>query len=1285
MRYRVLVTAVVLLGSLLAAVPVGLPLRDEPSEAGAQTKPTVTVASATSRVTEGTSITFTIKAEPAPPADLQVKLLVSDGSLPGTSRPSVIIKANTTSVTHTVKTGDMIDEPDTKMTAGIERDDSNYSLGFPSAAEVEVIDDDPTKVSVKGGGGSVAEGAFLDYTVDPGRYLAKSESVTVNFAPAGTATQGSDYAITCDGKGVSCTGLGGAAPALKITGGSGVRNATIRVSASSDSAHPETAETAGISLRSGHTNTGSGGGISVTGSPSTFTIVSPAPPAITASFGAATHSAGEAAGSRTVTVPVSLSAAAPAGGLSVSYTVGGTAVAADRGALSGTVAIAQGATSANITVTVTDDNLAEASETIVLTLTDGTDYDLGTTATTTVTIDDNDTAPTAVALSVDIDSVDEGDAATTITVTATVQGATRFAEAKTVTVTVTGSGGAGVVGFTAAPASFNISVAAGAQTGTNTFVLTPSDDSADESDETVTVASTLSGVTFTDATITVVDDDVPQASFASGTASVAEDGGTSNVTVNLSPVPHQNLTVTYTLSGSAGRSSDYTISGVTSSTGTVVVGTTGSAVIPVAVIDDSAVESAETVILTLTAGAGYDVGSPSAHTLTITDNDSAATPVVSVTAGAAVVEGTAASFTVSANPSVTGTVALDYTVSQTGVFVSHTNRGSQQVSLSGGTATITVPTVNDQRDEADGSVTVTLNNGTGYTVGTPSAATVTVTDNDVPQAGFASSASSAAENAGTRNVRLNLSPVPYRNTTVRYSLSGNATRNSDYRAAGTVSVSAGSPFVNIPVAIIDDSTRESSETVVLTLTNGTGYALGATRTHTLTITDNDNRGTVTPPRPAPRPAPQPAPQPGPPPSSPQLPQLSVFGTTAVAEGDAATFTVFASVSAAGVSVRYVVTQHGEFVASGELGYKSVRLSGSSTKITVPGVDDNVDEPDGSVTVTLTSGSDYRIGAAVSASVTITDNDGDDNGDDGEGVDPVLSVSGGDSVVEGGAAVFTVSASEALSVPVEFTYTVTQNGNYVRADQWGPGRMRRISGESVTFRVSTVDDRIDETDGAIVVTLNTGDGYRVADDPRASVTVRDNDTVGSPGTTKPRYYQDALDWAQTNNIVGCVPLGSAVTRRQVVVALHKAAGSPEPARPHGFIDVPADIAAAVGWAVENAITTGTTPTTFSPDSLTTRAQVAAFLWRAADSPAADPGPFTDLTRDWQIAPVGWLADQNITTGRTPTIFNPNAPVIWAELITFIWRRQGSPPPPTPNPTDCPTTEPVPYGPAPQPVA
>ncbi|MBW4497184.1 MAG: VCBS repeat-containing protein, partial [Oscillatoria princeps RMCB-10] len=87
---------------------------------------------------------------------------------------------------------------------------------------------------------------------------------------------------------------------------------------------------------------------------------------------------------------VTLDAPAPAGGLTVSYTVGGTATAGtDYTALSGSVTIAEGATSATIDVTPALDSVTDPNETVSVTLTATADYTLGAAKSAVLIIGDN--------------------------------------------------------------------------------------------------------------------------------------------------------------------------------------------------------------------------------------------------------------------------------------------------------------------------------------------------------------------------------------------------------------------------------------------------------------------------------------------------------------------------------------------------------------------------------------------------------------------------------------------------------------------------------------------------------------------------------------------------------------------------------------------------------------------------------------------------------------------------------------------------------------------------------
>ena len=132
-----------------------------------------------------------------------------------------------------------------------------------------------------------------------------------------------------------------------------------------------------------------------------------------------------------------------------------------------------------------------------------------------------------------------------------------------------------------------------------------------------------------------------------------------------------------------------------------------------------------------------------------------------------------------------------------------------------------------------------------------------------------------------------------------------------------------------------------------------------------------------------------------------------------------------------------------------------------------------------------------------------------------------------------------------------------------------------------------------------------------------------------------------------------------TRAQAVTFLWRVAGRPAPeSRTMPFTDVPADsyYYDAVLWAVENGITKGTSSTTFSPDDTCTRAQIVTFLWRSEQSPAAgSSNPFTDVSADAYYADaVLWAVKEAITTGTTRTTFSPDAECTRAQIVAFLWR-------------------------------
>ena len=165
-----------------------------------------------------------------------------------------------------------------------------------------------------------------------------------------------------------------------------------------------------------------------------------------------------------------------------------------------------------------------------------------------------------------------------------------------------------------------------------------------------------------------------------------------------------------------------------------------------------------------------------------------------------------------------------------------------------------------------------------------------------------------------------------------------------------------------------------------------------------------------------------------------------------------------------------------------------------------------------------------------------------------------------------------------------------------------------------------------------------------------------------------YFYRPVQWMTVEGITTGVSPGvfgsdDSSTRAQVATFLWRFAGEPVPGSPSGFGDVveASYYEDAVSWMKERGITTGTTPTEFSPGQTVTRAQAATFLWRFAGSPATTAEiSFADVDGDrFYTEAVRWMVEWGITTGTTPTTFSPDDPLTRAQIATFLWRLAGTP--------------------------
>ena len=382
-------------------------------------------------------------------------------------------------------------------------------------------------------------------------------------------------------------------------------------------------------------------------------------------------------------------------------------------------------------------------------------------------------------------------------------------------------------------------------------------------------------------------------------------------------------------------------------------------------------------------------------------------PGVSIAAGPGVSEGAGATFTLTAAPPPAAPLAVSVAVSQGGDFAASGQIGARTVTVpTSGTATFAVRTVDDTRDEPDGTVTAAVSAGTGYTVGSTASATVAVADND------AAPATCPATAAGLID-------------TVRRYYEQN--RNNPARNFGE----------NWRRVLIAFGAKPAGTPDAAPFTAAEARAGEAVWDGWRPVRVELERLEACPGRTPPR-VPETTPQT--PQTPPSTPRVAVAAGAGVAEGTAAAFTLTATPApAADLTVNYTVSDaaNADFVAADGEGAKTavIRAGESSADIEVATVADSADEPSGSVSVAVDSGDGYAPGDPASAEVRVADDDA---------TTVALAGPAGDIAEDGGTKAFTVTlgrtleAHESLRVPLVFGGAAARGADWTAACAPAPG-------------------------------------------------------------------------------------------------------------------------------------------------------------------------------------------------------------------------------------------------------
>ena len=703
----------------------------------------------------------------------------------------------------------------------------------------------------------------------------------------------------------------------------------------------------------------------------------------------------------------------------------------------------------------------------------------------------------SVEVDVDVTTTDD-DGAPTVTLSLSPSSVAEMGGVATVTARLShGSGAATTLTVAAVSGSFTVGSdativipAEATAAPTDTVLVTAVDNTTDEPNRTATVSATVTNaraaadstmMTVTGATLTLEDDDdAPGATLVVNPASIAESGAgnVSTVTATLSGPSSEPSTVTVTsVSGSYAAGTDATIVIAAGAT------TAASDTATVTAVDDDVHQGSAGRSVTVTAALanGQGAGAVTGASLTLTDDEtlptlSLALDPASISENGGVSTVTAALSGPSSQPA-TVTVASAAVSSTGAVAGDFTQTGTTLTVAAGETTGAGLVTVrgNDNRvDAADKQVTVSGTAAGGNGVAAPSAATLTLTDDEATAtAALVLTPRAILENEQVSTVTAVLSYPTTEAVTLTVSTAPVAPAvAADFTQSSTVTLTIAAGETTsagvVTVQAHDNSVASGRKFVTVSATAAGGRGVAAPADARLTIRD-DEYGL----------------------------DLGAVSGRATEGGGRATFTVALQTQpSSAVTVTVTSRDAGEgTVSPSSLVFTTGNWSTART-VTARGVDDSIDDGDVVWQVRLdpSSGDANYDSSAVEEEVDVTTED-----DDGL---PTMSLvllpssigeNGGVSTVE---ARLSHGSGEAATVAVSFAAVAPAvAGDFDLSTTTTLTIMAEATSSTGLVTVTANDNQVVSPDKRVTVSATVAGGYGVASPPPVTLTIENDDEGG----------------------------------------------------------------------------------------------------------------------------------------------------------------------------------------------
>ncbi len=239
----------------------------------------------------------------------------------------------------------------------------------------------------------------------------------------------------------------------------------------------------------------------------------------------------------------------------------------------------------------------------------------------------------------------------------------------------------------------------------------------------------------------------------------------------------------------------------------------------------------------------------------------------------------------------------------------------------------------------------------------------------------------------------------------------------------------------------------------------------------------------------------------------------------------------------------------------------------------------------------------------------------------------------------------------------------------------PAKTSYIAGESFSSAGMVVSVTYSDKSTAAITGYTVTPGILTADTNSVTISYTENEktvyatqTVTVEAAINPfsdikesDYFHDPVLWAVSNGVTN----GTSATtfsphmtcsQAHILTFLWRAVGSPEPtiASPYSNAAVKSDqyFYKAFVWAWEKGLISNTA---HDPNAPCSRSDVVTYLWKLDGSPKTGSSNFTDVPASASYAQaVAWAVQNGVTNGTSATTFSPDATCTRGQIVTFLWR-------------------------------